>query len=200
MVLGPSAPSQCTRGHGAWSEGHAGERGVPLALVPPSSNTEGHAGPWAHSLSLSALMSPRLPTLTLPAFSHPPLNSVDASQLSRHSTCPEHSPRPPTRLLRLGAELPPNTQTHHRSVPSRGSPHPPPPNKPSSSPPGSSMGSLGICELLPGTEGRDPTALTTCNPRMNAWGHSPNSTASNSNACLMTKGHFWVPTEHLTQG
>ena len=130
--------------------------------------------------------SGRLAYLTLPAFSHPPLNSVDASQLSRHSTCPEHSPRPPTRLLRLGAELPPNTQTHHRSVPSRGSPHPPPPNKPSSSPPGSSMGSLGICELLPGTEGRDPTALTTCNPRMNAWGLGDVSVAEGSGCSLLS--------------
>ena len=178
MVLGPSAPSQCTRGHGAWSEGHAGERGAPWPWSHRPATLRDMQSPGltlslSLSLSLSALMSPRLPTLTLPAFSHPPLNSVDASQLSRHSTCPEHPPRPLARLLRLGAKLPPSTQAHHRSVPSRGSPHPPPPNKPFSSPPGSSMGSLGVCELLQGTEGRDPTVLTTRNPRMNAWGHPP---------------------------
>lgn len=159
--------------------------------------------PWSHSPatlrdmqgpglthSLSALMSPSLPTLSLPTFSHPPLNSVDASQLSRHITCPEHPPRPPARLLRLGAELPSSTQAHHHSVPSRGDPHPLRPTSPPPLPQEAAWGAWASVNCSQEARAGSPTALTTRNPRMSTWGHSPNSAASNSSACLTTKGHI----------
>ena len=79
-----------------------------------------------------------------------------------------HLPRTPSQA----PSSPPKTGCraalqHTSSPPQRAfqrRPAPPPPNKPPTSPPGSSMGSLGICELFPGSKGRESNSSDHTQP------------------------------------